>query len=224
MVSAIAGSADAQAAAGRLLKNQEDIGHALVPFYGQEAGAEVTDLLKQHILIAVDIVDAALKGDDQQFQDADHKWDENSAQIAAFLSAANPFWPEKDVQDLLSLHLNLTRREVVSRLKKEWEEDVQAFDDILTEILTLSDAIAMGIMEPVPACSPGTTTTRTRSAVPAGRTATTWRERTATAPTRARARVTRSRCSGKLLLQSGGGRRLDDLPINRDRAGGPGAG
>jgi hypothetical protein len=150
VVSAIAAAPDGEAAAGRLLKNQEDIGNALVPFYGEEAGAAVTDLLKQHILIAVDIVDAALKDDQERFKAADHKWDVNSAEIAAFLSSANPFWPEKDVQDLLSLHLNLTRREVVSRLQGEWREDVQSFDDILTEILTLADVLAAGIMNQFP--------------------------------------------------------------------------
>lgn len=150
VISAIAGTPDADAAAGRLLRNQEDIGNALVPFYGEDAGAAVTDLLKQHILIAVDIVDAAVKGDKERFEAADHKWDENSADIAAALALANPFWPEKDVQDLLSLHLNLTRKEVVSRLDGRWEEDVQSFDDILTEILTLSDVLSSGLVQQFP--------------------------------------------------------------------------
>lgn len=146
VVSAIAGAPDGDAAAGRLLKNQEDIGNALVPLYGEEAGPAVTGLLKQHIMIAVDLVDAALKNDQERFKDADRKWDENSAEIAAFLSSANPNWPQSDVQDLLNLHLELTRREVVSRLHGEWEEDVHAFDDILT----LSDVLAAGIMRQFP--------------------------------------------------------------------------
>src|SRR5438270_13614967 len=67
IVAALAGAPDAQAAAGRLLANQEDIGHAIVPFYGEEAGAELTTLLKDHILIAVDLVDAAVKGNKRAF-------------------------------------------------------------------------------------------------------------------------------------------------------------
>ncbi|MEX0790182.1 MAG: hypothetical protein WD178_05335, partial [Actinomycetota bacterium] len=67
VVAAIAGSPDTGAAAGRLLRNQEDIGNAVVPLYGQDAGAALTDLLKQHILIAVDLVAAALAGDKEQF-------------------------------------------------------------------------------------------------------------------------------------------------------------
>lgn len=150
VVSAIAGTPDAEAAAARLLKNQEDIGNAFVPYYGPDVAGAVTDLLKQHILIAVDLVDAALKDDQDRFKDADRRWDDNAAQIAAALSGVNPHWPEQDVQDLLNLHLALTRREVVARLQKDWQEDVASFDDILTEILTVADALAQGIVQQFP--------------------------------------------------------------------------
>src|SRR5215211_5104632 len=40
----------------RLLKNQEDIGNAIKPYYGDEAGNQLTGLLKGHILIAADLV------------------------------------------------------------------------------------------------------------------------------------------------------------------------
>lgn len=148
---AVAGSEDASAAAGRLLRNQEDIGNALVPFYGEDAGAAVTGVLKQHIMIAVDLLDAAVKGDGPAFEAADKRWDENAAEIAALVSSVNPTnWPESDVLDLLNLHLSLTRREVVARLDKDWEKDVAAFDDILTEILTLADVLADGLIRQFP--------------------------------------------------------------------------
>lgn len=147
VVAAIAGSPDVGAAAGRLLRNQEDIGNAIVPLYGEEAGAALTDLLKQHILIAVDLVAAALAGDKDQFAEQDARWDRNAVDIAEFLGNANPNWDKRDVHDLLAQHLELTRAEVVARLTKDWTKDIAAFDDIMTELLTLSDALAAGIVK-----------------------------------------------------------------------------
>lgn len=140
------GTPDAEAAAGRLLKNQEHLGAAIVPFYGQAAGDQLTALLKEHIMIAVDLLAAAKAGDDARFQQEDQKWSANAAAIATFLSTANPHWPKKDVEDLLSLHLSLTKGEAVARLGAHWNDDVTAFDDIFTEIMTVSDTLANGII------------------------------------------------------------------------------
>src|SRR5690348_3671610 len=111
IVAAVAGTPDADAAAGRLLQNQEDIGASIVGFYGQAAGDALADLLKQHILIAVDLVGAAKSGDQAAFATHDERWTANVREIARFLSRANPNWPEAGVFDLLSLHLKLTKDE-----------------------------------------------------------------------------------------------------------------
>ena len=150
IVAAVAGTPDADAAAGRLLKNQEDIGAAIVPYYGQNAGDALTGLLKQHILIAVDLVAAAKSGDQAAFATHDRRWTANIETIAAFLAGANPNWPEKDVLDLLALHLKLTKDEAVARLTGDWVADVKAFDDIFTEILVVADTLHDGLAAQFP--------------------------------------------------------------------------
>jgi len=150
IVAAVAGTPDADAAAGRLLRNQEDIGAAIVPYYGQAAGDALTELLKQHILIAVDLVAAAKSGDNDAFATHDARWTANIGEIARFLAGANPNWPEADVLDLLALHLKLTKDEAVARLTGDWAADVKAFDDIFTEILVLADALHDGLKAQFP--------------------------------------------------------------------------
>ncbi len=81
VVAAIAESPDADAVATRLLKNQEDIGNAMVPFYGKKGGHALTDLLKQHITIAVELIEAAKSGDEDKFADADKQWDRTPARL-----------------------------------------------------------------------------------------------------------------------------------------------
>jgi hypothetical protein len=150
IVAAVAGTPDADTAAGRLLRNQEDIGAAIVPYYAQAAGDRLTELLKQHIMIAVDLVAAAKSGDQGAFAKHDERWTANVHEIAAFLADANPHWPEKDVFDLLALHLKLTKDEVVARLNADWAADVKAFDDIFTEIMVVADTLHDGIVAQFP--------------------------------------------------------------------------
>jgi hypothetical protein len=150
IVAAVAATPDADAAAGRLLKNQEDIGAAIVPYYGDAAGDRLTALLKQHIMIAVDLVAAAKTGDQAAFATHDARWTSNIGEIAAFLAGANPNWPEQGVLDLLALHLKLTKDETVARLTGDWAADIQAFDDIFTEILVVADTLYDGLLAQFP--------------------------------------------------------------------------
>lgn len=150
VVAAVNGTPDADAAAGRLMKNQEDIGAAVAGFYGQEAGDRLTELLKEHILIAVDLVAAAKAGRQETFDAHDARWSANAEAIADFLARANPNWPKQEVVDLLNLHLKLTKDEAVARLNSDWAADVKAFDDIFNEIMVLADAIHDGLAAQFP--------------------------------------------------------------------------
>lgn len=150
IVAAAADSPDAQAAASRLLKNQEQIGQAIVPYYGQEAGSKLTALLKDHILIAVDLVGAAKANDQAKLSDADARWHANAADIATFLSNANPHWPRAAVLSMMNEHLALTTKEAVARLNKNWTDDVALFDQIFDQAMMMADTLSQGIMQQFP--------------------------------------------------------------------------
>src|SRR5688572_2711481 len=145
IVAATLGDPSAKAASERLLKNQEDIGNAVAQYYGAPAGAKLTDLLKQHILIAVDLVTAAKASDAAKQGDADKRWHANAAEIATFLSGANPNWPRQSLLNMLNQHLTLTTQEAVARLEKNWTADVAAFDAIFNQAMMMADALTDGI-------------------------------------------------------------------------------
>jgi hypothetical protein len=150
IVAAVADSPDAQAAAGRLMKNQEDLGNAVAKYYGAPAGQQLTTLLKQHISIAVDLIKAAKAGDKAGQQAADAKWQQNGVEIADFLSKANPNWPRATLADMMKKHLSTTTDEVVARLNKNWDADVRAYDAVYDHILHMSDAWSDGIVKQFP--------------------------------------------------------------------------
>ena len=151
IIAAVNGDGSAQAIAGRLLRNQEDIGDAIKPYYGADAGAKLTSLLKEHIAIAVDLVAAAKAGDKAKQDDADRRWHANAADIATFLSGANPNWPRQTLLDMLNQHLALTTNEAVARLQKNWAADIAAFDQIFPQALMMADALSDGIVKQFPA-------------------------------------------------------------------------
>jgi hypothetical protein len=150
IVDVAAGSASADAASKRLLRNQEDIGNAIVPYYGSAAGAKLTDLLKQHILIAVDVVAAAKAGDNPKLADADKRWHDNAADLAAFLSGANKNWPKAALLSMLNEHLALTTQEATARLQQRWDDDIAAFDKVLSQAIMMADALSDGIAKQFP--------------------------------------------------------------------------
>jgi hypothetical protein len=59
IISSLGDLEDTGKIAERLLRNQDDIGNAVKPFYGEKAGNKLAALLREHILIAADIVKAA---------------------------------------------------------------------------------------------------------------------------------------------------------------------
>lgn len=150
IVAALDDRPDAQAAAARLMTNQEDIGTAVAGVYGRPAGDRLTTLLKEHIAIAVDIVKFARAGDSASQQQAAAKWRRNGEDIAGFLSEANPHWPRATLLEMMNTHLSTTTDEVVARLKKDWAADVRAFDAAYAHILAMSDALADGIVKQFP--------------------------------------------------------------------------
>src|SRR5687767_6069261 len=150
IIAATSDQPDAQAAANRLLANQDQIGQAIVPYYGQEAGTKLAGLLREHILIAVDLVAAAKANDQTKLGDADRRWKANAADIATFLSGANPNWPRADVLAMMNEHLALTTQEATARLKKNWSEDTATFDKIFDQAMMMADALTDGIIKQFP--------------------------------------------------------------------------
>jgi hypothetical protein len=142
---------DQDAVSARLLQNQTDIGNAIKPFYGDAAGTQLTELLRAHILGAVQILKAAKAGNKQQTDTAVQQWQANGDQIAQFLSNANPKnWPASDLKSGMRQHLDLTLAEANDRLAGKYADDVKDYDKVHEHILGLADTLSSGIMKQFP--------------------------------------------------------------------------
>lgn len=134
----------------RLLRNQDDIGAAIASYYGKEAGDKTAKLLREHILIAAEVVEAAKAGDQEKLKDTDARWHENAKDIAKFLSQANPNWQEKMLIDMLNEHLKLTTQEAVARIKKDWSGEIKVYDEVRKQLLNMAKDFSDGIIKQFP--------------------------------------------------------------------------
>jgi len=151
IISLTTSAPDTQATVGRLLENQDDLGDAIKPFYGAAAGEELSRLLREHILIAADLIAAAMAGDQAGVASHQARWRANADEIAAFLNAANPrSWKLRELTKMLYEHLDLTTTEVVARLQADWAADVAAYDAIHLQALEMADELSPGIVRQFP--------------------------------------------------------------------------
>jgi hypothetical protein len=142
---------DTKATVARLLQNQVDIGNAVKPFYGKAAGNALTAQLKQHILIAADVIAAAKAGDKAELADAQARWAKNADGIAALLHGANPrYWPLDMLEAEMRTHLALTTDEAVAHLQGKWAADVAAYDRVHINILGMADMLTNGLIQQFP--------------------------------------------------------------------------
>lgn len=107
-------------------------------------------LLRDHILIAADVVKAA-KAKDTKAVDADQKkWKANADDIAALLAGANPSWSKPKLTDMLHKHLDFVTQQAVARLKMDWAGDIQAYDAGYDHMMMFADTLSDGIIKQNP--------------------------------------------------------------------------
>ena len=82
--------------------------------YGDAAGAQLTALLRAHILTAGDLIAAAKAGDTAKVATTKARWYANANQIADFLAKANPTnWSAVEMRTMMRDHLDNTLAEAV---------------------------------------------------------------------------------------------------------------
>jgi hypothetical protein len=152
IVAAAAGSADKDATTQRLLQNQTDIGNAVAEFYGRDAGNKLTALLRDHILIAANIVTAAKAGDNAKVTSENKRWRDNATDLAKFLHGANPkHWPQATLEKALFMHLDQTLNEASHELKGNYAASIKDYDEAMSHMLMVADTLSDGIAAQFPA-------------------------------------------------------------------------
>lgn len=128
---------DTEYVIARLLRNPVDFEQVLKLYYGERVAAQFRYLLREHLILASDLVKAA---------EAERRWYANADAIAAFLGRINPFWSEDQWRDMLHQHLALVKEEAVEMLSGNYAAGVAVYDRIEIQSLGMADVMAKGII------------------------------------------------------------------------------
>ncbi|MGG3470784.1 glycosyltransferase [Neobacillus pocheonensis] len=134
----------------RLLRNQDEIGNAIKPYYGRAAGDKLAQLLREHILLAGKVVEAAKANNQADLKKYNAEWYKNADDMTNFLGNANPYLNKQQLRQAFQLHLKMVTENVVARLKKDWDADIRAFDKGEAHLIHIADTITKGIQKQFP--------------------------------------------------------------------------
>lgn len=147
IISIIESRPDEELVTKRLLRNATDMANVLKPFYGLEAAKHFEALVKDHLVIAAQLVKATKAGETTKAAEIEKKWYEDANDIAVFQSRINPYWSYNEMQAMWFENLALLKEEVVARIKKDYAADIAIYDKIEQQALMMADAFTDGIVK-----------------------------------------------------------------------------
>ena len=134
----------------RLLQNPDDFADTVRPYFGSTDTTRFRSLLRDHLTIAAELVDAVKAGDTSKATDAERRWYDNADEMATFLHKELPNWDESAIRAMLNEHLRVTKQEAVDRLGKNYAIDIQDFDRIKEQALDMADMFSDQIVAQYP--------------------------------------------------------------------------
>jgi hypothetical protein len=150
IISIAEGLRDEKLVTDRLLRNPDDMAAVLNRYYGNAAAGRFRNLMRDHLVLAAQLVTEAKAGNAKAVADTEKKWYANADEIAAFQHSINPHWSEAVIRNMMHEHLRLTKAEAVQRLSKKYQSDISTFDRIERQALGMADDYTRGIVRQFP--------------------------------------------------------------------------
>ncbi|WJH32399.1 acetylglutamate kinase [Paenibacillus sp. CC-CFT747] len=140
---------DEKETTARLLRNPDDFAAALEPYYGKAAD-RFGALLKDHLVIAAELVKDLQAGRKAEAAEAEKRWYRNADDIAALLARINPNWTETEWKKMLHEHLKLVAAEAATRLAGNYKANVDVNERMEAQAMEMADTMTYGVLRQFP--------------------------------------------------------------------------
>lgn len=151
-VDTLAGNTAAAAAAeNEVVANARQIADAIEPYYGKGASEKLFGLLAAHYGAVKQYLEATAAGSKVKQDAATKAMTSNAAEIARFLSGANPNLPFATLNSLLLAHIGHHVLEIQQLKAKQYAEEAQTWEAMKQHMYVIADALAGAIAKQFPA-------------------------------------------------------------------------
>ena len=140
----------AKAAEHQVVANARAIAGAVEPFYGAAASERLFELLAGHWGAISDYLDATIADRNRRQDAAADRLSANAAEIAAFLSSANPNWPEETLHALLAAHGAHHVQQIVQLHAEQHDEEAATWAAMKDHMYVIADALTAGLAKQFP--------------------------------------------------------------------------
>jgi hypothetical protein len=118
---------------------------ALEPFYGEARPDAFGDLVEEHLVIAVLILQDLKNGTDPSTDLA--AWYANAGELADMMSQLNPtYWPVAAANKMWDDHLDATAAEAVAHFSHNWKADTGAYDVVVELSIEMANFFSDGLI------------------------------------------------------------------------------
>ena len=143
-------AAAAKKAADEVVTNAKQIANAVGSFYGPAADQRMLELLAGHWGGVKALTDAQHAGDGAAADKAKQDLNANAAEVAKFLSGANPNLPDDAVRGLMMAHVAHHEAQIDEVMSGDTKAEASTWTAMKAHMDTFADALSGGIAKQFP--------------------------------------------------------------------------
>ncbi|WP_312648875.1 hypothetical protein [Aminipila sp.] len=129
----------------KLLRIVEDFGSLMRTFFGDKAADDYINLFSEYIMLIISLIDALVEGNSSAADEIVKQIYESAGKRAELLTEMNPYWDKNTMENYIFTFTDMTIREIMAFISKQYKESIDIYDRILSYSTSLGDFLAQGI-------------------------------------------------------------------------------